>query len=226
MSVDYQVRQIYDTQIHDITTTADKWKDVLRLAGNLYRYEFDNILLVYAQRPHSTLVADYDTWKKVDRYVKRGSKGIAIFPSRALNPHMRYVFDISDTGGRNVKLTWNLDGDTLKEYLDFLVSEGQMEQYEGTGRENLKNSLKIFTGTNVWTIIKEEFSERLDELLQLSGSVIKEFAQDENQVRTKREGLPEITEPMEQLVFQSVLYTVGTRCGFDLSLQEQDLVRL
>ncbi len=226
MSVDYQVRQIYDTQIHDITTTADKWKDVLRLAGNLYRYEFDNILLVYAQRPHSTLVADYDTWKKVDRYVKRGSKGIAIFPSRALNPHMRYVFDISDTGGRNVKLTWNLDGDTLKEYLDFLVSEGQMEQYEGTGRENLKNSLKIFTGTNVWTIIKEEFSERLDELLQLSGSVIKEFAQDENQVRTKREGLPEITEPMEQLVFQSVLYTVGTRCGFDLSLQEQDFSQI
>ena len=48
---------------------------MLSLTGRLYRYEFDNILMIYAQKPHSTLVADYDTWKKVDRYVKRGSKG-------------------------------------------------------------------------------------------------------------------------------------------------------
>lgn len=46
-----------------------------------------------------------DMWKKVGRYVKRGAKGCAIFPSRALNPRMRYIFDISDTGGKNVKLT-------------------------------------------------------------------------------------------------------------------------
>ena len=104
MGADYQARQIYDAQIKDVTTSADKWKSILKLAGNLYRYEFDNILLIHAQRPHSTLVTDYDTWKKVDRYVMRGSKGIAIFPSRALNPHLRYVFDISDTGGRNRKL--------------------------------------------------------------------------------------------------------------------------
>ena len=104
MGVDYQARQIYDMQIKDVTTSPEKWKSILKLAGNLYRYEFDNILLIYAQRPHATLVADYDTWKKVDRYVMRGSKGIAIFPSRALNTHLRHVFDITDTGGRNVKL--------------------------------------------------------------------------------------------------------------------------
>lgn len=90
MGVDYQARQIYDMQIKDVTTSPEKWKSILKLAGNLYRYEFDNILLIYAQRPHATLVADYDTWKKVDRYVMRGSKGIAIFPSRALNTHLRH----------------------------------------------------------------------------------------------------------------------------------------
>lgn len=65
MGVDYQVRQIYDAQIRDVTTTPETWKDILKLSGRLYRYEFGNILMVYAQRPHSTLVADYDTWKKV-----------------------------------------------------------------------------------------------------------------------------------------------------------------
>ena len=66
MSVNYMVKAIYDEQIHDVTKSAEKWKDVLRLAGNLYRFEFDNILMIYAQKPHSTLCADYDTWKKVD----------------------------------------------------------------------------------------------------------------------------------------------------------------
>ena len=164
MSVYYKVQDIYDGQIQEVTSSSKNWQDILSLAGQLYRYEFDNIIMIYAQRPHSTLVADYDTWKKVERYVKRGSKGIAIFPSKALNPRMRYVFDISDTGGRNAKLTWDLDGDKLKEYLDFQVLQGKIEQYESASREDLKNALKLFTGTNVWDIIKEEFSERLHEI--------------------------------------------------------------
>lgn len=218
MSIDYKVQTIYDEQMQVITGSPKKWQDILRLAGQLYRYEFDNIIMVYAQRPHSTLVADYDTWKKVNRYVMRGSKGIAIFPSKALNPRMRYVFDISDTGGKNVKLTWDLEGDNLKDYLDFLVSEGQVEQYESINRDDLKNSLKLFTGTNVWIIMKEEFSERLQELKQLSGSMIKEFSE-------KREGLQQVSG-MEQLIYQSIMYVVGTRCGFDLSVQEQDFSQI
>lgn len=226
MSAYYKVQAIYDEQIQDITSSGKKWQDVLRLAGQLYRYEFDNIIMIYAQRPHSTLVADYDTWKKVERYVKRGGKGIAIFPSKALNPRMRHVFDISDTGGKNIKLTWDLEGDRLKQYLDFLVSEGQTTQYESTAREDLKKSLKLFTGTNVWVIIREEFSERLQELKQLSGSVIKEFARDVSRARTKREGLQQEESGMEQFVYQSIMYAVGTRCGFDLSMQEQDFSQI
>ena len=99
MGVDYKAQAIYDDQIQDITKSQEKWREVLRLTGHLYRYEFDNIIMIYAQRPHSTQVADYDTWKKVGRYVKRGSKGVAILPSRALKPYMRYVFDISETVG-------------------------------------------------------------------------------------------------------------------------------
>ena len=95
MRVDYQVQQLYAVMIKDVTTSEAKWKNICQMIGQLYRYEFDNILMIYAQRPHATLVADFDTWKKVNRYVKRGSKGIAIFPSRALKPSMRHVFDIS-----------------------------------------------------------------------------------------------------------------------------------
>jgi len=151
MGVDMKVRAIYDSEIGNITRTDKSWMDVLKVAGQLYRYEFDNIVMVTAQRSpeKSTLMADYDAWKKVGRYVRRGAKGCAIFPSRALDSRMRYIFDISDTGGRNVKLTWDLEGENLKNYVDFLVSEGQVERYKDDGRENLKNILKQFTGTNV-----------------------------------------------------------------------------
>ena len=218
MSVDVKAKAIYDSEIGNITKSEQNWKNVLRVAGQLYRYEFDNIVMVTAQRSpeKSTLMADYDTWKKVGRYVKRGAKGCAIFPSRALDPRMRYIFDISDTGGKNVKLTWDLEGENLKSYVDFLVSEGQIEQYNSDTRESLKNVLKSFTGTNVWTIIKEEFGQRMNELTQLSGSVIKDFNE-------KRNGLQ---QDMEQLVYASVMYAVGTRCGFDLSVQEQDFSQI
>ena len=220
MGVDMKVKAIYDSEIGNITRSEKSWKDVLKVAGQLYRYEFDNIVMVTAQRPSekSTLMADYDTWKKVGRYVKRGAKGCAIFPSRALNPRMRYIFDISDTGGKNVKLTWDLEGENLKDYVDFLVSEGQIEQYDNSDRESLKNILKQFTRTDVWLIIKEEFGDRMTELMQLSGSVIKEESK-------KRNGLQQEMD-MEQLVYASVMYAVGTRCGFDLSVQEQDFSQI
>ena len=58
----------------------------------------------------------------------------------------------------------------------------------------------------------------MTELMQLSGSVIKEESK-------KRNGLQQEMD-MEQLVFASVMYAVGTRCGFDLSVQEQDFSQI
>ena len=72
MSADYKVQRLYDEYIKDIVSDSDKWKKFLELTGRVYRYEFDNILMMYAQRPNATLVGDYDSWKKVGRYVKRG----------------------------------------------------------------------------------------------------------------------------------------------------------
>lgn len=95
MGVDYKVSQIYDAGMKQVVSSEKDWKSVCRLTGRLYRYEFDNILMIYMQRPNATLVADYDTWKdpRVGRYVKRGSRGIAIFPSRA-SWHQRLRPDI------------------------------------------------------------------------------------------------------------------------------------
>ena len=206
MGADYQVSRLYDEGIKQVTSSAEDWKSVCRLAGRLYRYEFDNILMVYMQRPNATLVADYDTWKdpRVGRYVKRGSKGIAIFPSRALKPHMRHVFDISDTGGRNSRLTWELDGEKRQAYAAYLGCENAGE------KEAALNFLKGFTENRIGVIMDTEFGDRITELAHLAGTK-RRLADDETQEITAEEALK-----------RSVVYAVFTRCGFDLSPEKQD----
>ena len=214
MSVDYKVRQIYNEVIKEVTKTPEAWQSVLRLAGQIYRYEFDNVLMVYAQKPHATLVADFDTWKLVGRYVKRGSKGIAIYPSQALKPYMRYVFDISDTGGKQSQLTWNLEGENAKDFMEYQMYHGRYESPKEAEKEDVLIALKTFTKQEIDAIIKEEFEDRMTELSQITGSVIREFSE-------KREGLQHVTD-LAEIARKSILYVVGTRCGFDLSGEEQD----
>lgn len=211
MGVEYMAHQIYQDVITRVTQTEADWKAVCRLAGQIYRYEFDNVLMVYAQNPSATMVADYDTWKKVHRYVKRGSKGIAIFPSRALKPQMRYVFDIGDTGGRNVKLTWDLEGENLPDLLSALRERGEIVEELGKDRKSQLEQLKAFTKREVRGILKEDFDKRFDEAAMLAGREI-------------GDGGNEIPESAaRELIFNSIFYAVGTRCGFDLNSGELEL---
>ena len=211
MGMEYMARQIYQDVVTRVTRTEADWKAVCRLAGQIYRYKFDNVLMVYAQRPSATLVADYDTWKKVHRYVKRGSRGVAIFPSRALKPGLRYVFDISDTGGKNVKLTWDLEGENLPDLLSALWKRGEIPEAPGADRKSQMEQLKAFTKREVRGILKEDFGKQYAEAAMLAG---REIAGGGNET-------PELAA--QRLVFNSIFYAVGTRCGFDLGSGEPDL---
>ena len=86
-----------------VVNSAANWTDMLTTAARMYKYSFDEQLLIHAQKPNATACAEFDTWKNpVGRYVKRGSKGIALLDDSQGKQKLRYVFDISDTGnGRN-----------------------------------------------------------------------------------------------------------------------------
>ncbi len=206
MSADTKVRQIYNDTIHELTKNPGRWKDVLGLMGRIYRYEFDNIVLIYAQKPNATLVADYDTWWRVGRNVKRGSKGIVIYPSRVLEPHQRYVFDISDTAGRDKQsLTWSLDGEKIKKYAAYLVRTSDIPIHEGMSIDEIKAEIWDFTKANIHSIMKDNHSmsdigttQSLPQLLNTSGIL------------------------GDELITRSIEYVVAKRCGFELSAQEQD----
>ena len=96
-----------------LTGNWERWADFLSLAGRLYKYPYSDQLLIYAQRPDATACAEYDVWNnRMNRFVRRGSKGIALLDDSGGTLHLRYVFDMSDTGTRRNSLDpdlWQMD---------------------------------------------------------------------------------------------------------------------
>ena len=79
----------------------EHWAEFLITAARLYKYSYPDQLMIYAQRPDTTACAEYDVWNnKMNRYVRRGSKGIALLNESGGYPRLHYVFDVSDTAPR------------------------------------------------------------------------------------------------------------------------------
>ena len=96
-----QYAQMADQVARQLTGSWQEWAGFLTTAARLYKYPFHEQLMIYAQRPDATACAEYDLWNnRMGRYVRRGSKGIALVDDSGDRPRLRYVFDISDTGTR------------------------------------------------------------------------------------------------------------------------------
>ena len=93
--------QMADEAQRQLTGSYRGWTGFLTTAARLYKYPYAEQVMIHAQRPDATACAEYDFWnEKMGRYVRRGSKGIALIDSSGERPRLRYVFDVSDTGGR------------------------------------------------------------------------------------------------------------------------------
>ncbi len=90
-----------DEAARQVTRSREQWTAFLTTAARLYKYPYPEQLMIFAQRPDATACAEYDLWNdRMNRYVKRGSKGIALVDNSGERPRLRYVFDVSDTGER------------------------------------------------------------------------------------------------------------------------------
>ena len=100
--------QLADQTARHVTGDWQRWTGFLSTAARLYKYSYPDQLMIYAQRPDATACASYDVWNdRMNRYVKRGSKGIALLDDAGNRLRLRYVFDLADTGTRpNSRAPW------------------------------------------------------------------------------------------------------------------------
>ena len=124
-----------------ITGSYQEWTAFLTTAARLYKYPYSEQLMIYAQRPEATACAEYDLWnKRMGRYVRRGSRGIALIDMTGDNPKIRYVFDVSDTGKTDRSRRVNL-WEYRQEHAQ-AVSAMLERRYEVTGENGIEEQFE------------------------------------------------------------------------------------
>lgn len=181
-----------------LTGSWQEWAGFLTTAARLYKYPFHEQLMIYAQRPDATACAEYDLWnEKMGRYVRRGSKGIALVDDSGDRPRLRYVFDISDTGTREHSRTpwlWQLE----ESHLDSV--QAMLERTYDVSGDDLAGQLTEVAGKlaeEYWTEHQQDFFYIVD------GSFLEEYDEFNIGVQFKAAATVSIT------------YALMSRCGLE-----------
>ena len=181
-----------------LTRYWESWTDYLTTASRLYKYPFADQLMIYAQRPDATACAEFDIWRnRMNRYVRRGSKGIALLDESSGFPRLHYVFDVSDTGVRR-----NSRDPDLWQYNDDLkqpVSEMLAATY-GISGERVSQQLADVAGK----LVADYWDNNSGDILAIvDGSLLMDY--DDAGVEMQFKSAAAI----------SVTYTLLERCGFE-----------
>ena len=137
--------QLAEDTARRLTGNWERWAGFLATAGRLYKYPYPDQLMIYAQRPDAIACASYDVWNdRMNRYVRRGSKGIALLDDVGDRLRLRYVFDLADTGTRpNSRDPWLW---TLEDRHGIPV-KAMLERRYGTAADTLPQQLADTAGT-------------------------------------------------------------------------------
>ena len=181
-----------------LTRYWESWTDYLTTASRLYKYSFPDQLMIYAQRPDATACAEFDIWRnRMNRYVRRGSKGIALLDESSGFPRLHYVFDVSDTGVRRNSRdpeVWQLGPDLVQP-----VSEMLAATY-GISGERVSQQLADVAGK----LVADYWDNNGGDIRAIvDGSLLMDY--DEAGVEMQFKSAAAI----------SVTYTLLERCGFE-----------
>ena len=181
-----------------LTRYWESWTDYLTTASRLYKYRFADQLMIYAQRPDATACADFDIWNnRMNRYVRRGAKGIALLDESSGFPRLHYVFDVSDTGVRRNSRdpeVWQLGPDLVQP-----VSEMLSKTY-GISGERVSQQLADVAGK----LVADYWDNNGGDIRAIvDGSLLMDY--DEAGVEMQFKSAAAI----------SVTYTLLERCGFE-----------
>ena len=182
-----------------ITGSYQEWTAFLATAARLYKYPYHEQLMIYAQRPEATACAEYDFWnKRMRRYVRRGSRGIALVDSSGEKPSLRYVFDVADTGGGdNARrpYLWQLQDEHMDTVLRALEA-----RYEVSGANGLEYQLELVADR----LAKDYWEDHQRDILGIIEDSFLEEYDDYN-----------VGASFRSAASTSITYTLMARCGLD-----------
>ena len=180
-----------------ITGSHLAWTAFLTTAARLYKYPYNEQLMIYMQRPEATACAEYDFWnEKMGRYVRRGSTGIALIDATGYKPRLKYVFDVSDTGGKENARRVNLW--ELKEAHTDSVSAMLERNYGVSGRNGLTEQFEAVASR----LASEYWRDHSRDILGIVADSYLEEYDDYN-----------IEVAFKNAAVVSITYSLMSRCG-------------
>ena len=192
-------RQMADHAALQITGTHQSWMAFLQTAARLYKYPYNEQVMIHAQRPEATACAEYDFWnERMGRYVRRGSKGIALIDTSGDKPRLRYVFDVADTGGRENSRPIHL-WELRAEHTD-AVSAMLERNYDVSGRSGLADQLERVAAQ----LADEYWNEHQRDMLDIVEDSFLEEYDDFN-----------IGVAFRNAATVSITYSLMARCGLE-----------
>lgn len=191
--------ELLEKSCHDIIQSEEAWLSFLRTSGYLYNFNFTNQLLIYQQRPDAKACTDFETWNnRMNRWIKKGSKGIALIDDDGRYTKIRYVFDIADTRSpRNRELhLWSVKESFHKQLIDKIAKQFDMTSNNEDLGSFIKEIAKEQTGYYV-----DDYFKRLMKLKD--GSLLESY--EENELKNLYRNLLE----------NSVAYSLMSRCDIE-----------
>lgn len=91
--------------------------EYLKFSSKMYKQPYSDAVLVFQQDRNATKIAEYKKWGRLGRYVRRGSHGVAVFGK---NHTCRYLYDVTQTGGKELPEMWTLTDRNTTELLNTL----------------------------------------------------------------------------------------------------------
>lgn len=193
------ILELYSDTLNNITKSPEEWISFLMSAANNYKYNFDEQVLIYVQRPDAIACADIETWNtKVKRWVSKGSKGIALVDYNNGIAKLRHVFDISDTYDRYNKpfSLWKVEEKHYNEIIERLEARfGELEVKENLGQSIISSAFNS---------VDDNLPDYLSELISLKENSFLEELDDLN-----------IEVKLRNLLVNSVSFIIMKRCDID-----------
>ena len=191
--------ELLEKSCHDIIQSEEAWLSFLRTSGYLYNFNFTNQLLIYQQRPDAKACTDFETWNnRMNRWIKKGSKGIALIYDDGRYTKIRYVFDIADTRSpRNRELhLWSVKESFHKQLIDRIAKQFDMTSNDEDLGSFIKEIAKEQTGYYV-----DDYFKRLMKLKD--GSLLESYGENE------------LKNLYRNLLENSVAYSLMSRCDIE-----------
>ena len=207
------IRELAQQNARWVSNSPKDWMNYLDVAARLYRYSFKDTLLIHAQRPDATACAELEVWnKKMNRWVNRGAKGIALLDDASPRAKLRYVFDIADTHlvqGGKTPILWRIDySEHQQMILDHLADTYALTQTDSMNAALMELAQQLTA---------ENLEEAMDGLeYEVADTFLEGLDEDNLRVRFR------------ELMTNSIFYTLSRRCGQEPLevLDDEDFIRI